>query len=85
MSKHSLKTWAFRSESNPKKVYQTIYWNDGTLSCNCPGYCKRSIRECKHTRSVELGMADLECEACTGSTKPKHRPTPEMVRSFDFE
>ena len=39
---------------------------DGSTSCDCPGWCKRTAadgsRSCKHTRSVLLGAADRECE-----------------------
>ena len=39
---------------------------DGSTSCDCPGWCKRTAldgsRSCKHTRSVLMGAADRECE-----------------------
>jgi hypothetical protein len=41
--------------------YETIRYNDGTVSCNCPGWTKRTRnggRECKHTRAVLSGCGD---------------------------
>lgn len=53
-----VKTWTFESSSNPNKTYETQLHDGGNTSCNCPGWTKRSIRTCKHTRMVEQGIAD---------------------------
>lgn len=53
-----VKTWTFESSSNPNKVYETQLHDDGSTSCNCPGWTKRAVRTCKHTRMVEQGIAD---------------------------
>lgn len=53
-----VKTWTFESSSNPNKTYETQLHDGGNTSCNCPGWTKRSVRTCKHTRMVEQGIAD---------------------------
>lgn len=66
MSKGIVRTWTFRSESNPNKAYETILYDDGTLSCNCPGWtqrCQGGFRTCKHVRMAEAGTADRYAEA----------------------
>jgi hypothetical protein len=57
----------FTSQSSGKEVlHETIRYSDGTLSCSCPGWCKRtgtvaktqdnpSGRSCKHVRIVQAG------------------------------
>jgi len=49
--------WRFKSSSGTH-VYETIRYDDGSHSCDCPGWCKRPIRSCKHTRAAELGDAN---------------------------
>src|SRR5678816_2896881 len=51
--------WEFQSSSG-KGTHETLLYYDGTLSCSCPGWTKRSIRSCKHTRMVEAGKAHGE-------------------------
>lgn len=70
MSKTVAKVWAFASSTNPNKVYQTIRWSDGSLSCDCPGWTRRRVRQCRHTRAVELGTADQEC---VSNVRPKNK------------
>lgn len=64
MSKAILKVWAFGSDSS-NKTYETLQYTDGNTSCNCPGWTRRvaadGSRSCKHTRFVDLGIADREC------------------------
>jgi len=91
MSQQVIKVWAFRSDSHPDQIYQTLQWSDGKLTCNCPGWTRRSIRQCKHTRSVELGTAD---EQCVSNVRPKNKVTSTSmslkeqkhaeVRAFDW-
>lgn len=50
--------WTFKSDSSPGKTYETIRWSDGSTSCDCPGWTRRAIRTCKHTRYVDQGIAD---------------------------
>jgi len=58
-------TYIFRSDSNAAKLYQTLHYTDGTTSCDCPGWTRRvqpnGSRTCKHTRSVEAGIASQTC------------------------
>ncbi len=47
--------WAFPSSSG-STTYETTLDNEGTLSCNCPGFIfkkKGQERGCKHTRQIE--------------------------------
>ena len=43
----------FISKSNPDNSYETLIYNDSSISCNCPGWTRRvtpsGVRECKHT------------------------------------
>ena len=59
------KCWTFVSSKGDRR-YQTLLHTDGTTSCDCPGWCKRTAmdgsRSCKHTRSVAMGAADRDCE-----------------------
>ena len=78
MEKVQAKVWEFPSSSG-KKVYQTIQYTDGYLSCNCMGWTRRAIRECKHTNMVNMGTADQHCAACNDLTKTKANPIPVQV------
>lgn len=62
MGKDIAKVWTFESSSSSAK-YETLQYTDGSTSCNCPGWTKRAIRSCKHTRMVDQGIADSECVA----------------------
>lgn len=66
-SKVFAESWIFRSDSNPKKTYETIRYTDGTVSCNCPGWTRRTApdgsRTCKHCRLVYMGRAEFEAES----------------------
>ena len=59
------KVWAFPSDSNSNVTYQTLQYQDGTTSCNCKGWTRRTAldgsRSCKHTRLVDMGAADDQC------------------------
>ena len=50
-----VKTWEFRSKSNPSKSYETVKWQDGIYSCNCRGWTRRvknGERICTHVKQV---------------------------------
>ena len=70
------KVWTFRSDSNPKKFYETLLYEDGSTSCNCPGWTRQvrgnGQRTCKHVRMVAQGIAD---EMCYRTTKLGKRVT----------
>ena len=63
MAKEQAKVWEFGSSSS-SKTYQTIQYTDGYVSCNCPGWTRRAVRECKHTNMVHMGSADQHCTMC---------------------
>ena len=75
MDKAIVKVWIFNSSSNPNKNYESLKYSDGSLSCNCPGWCRRvtadGYRTCRHTRSVDAGTADSECVSMVDYTKGK--------------
>ena len=67
MNKPIRQVWTFRSDSNPGVEYQTLLYTDGTTSCACKGWTRRvaadGSRTCKHSRWVDMGMADRYCTA----------------------
>ena len=87
--------WIFRRESNPKKIYQTLQYTDGSTSCECPGWkFKKKVsatgdRTCKHVRDIEAGTADMHAErkveySVTATRTPQRvlPPTPEPSLNF---
>jgi hypothetical protein len=83
--------WKFRSNSNPKILYETLEHDGERLTCNCPGWCNKKNtldRTCRHVRSVQAGIANEECEAKidyrTGTSKSRKffmdptKKTPEI-------
>lgn len=70
MKKEIAKVFVFRSGSNADTIYQTLQYSDGSTSCDCKGWTiKRRTtpngeRSCKHTRLVDLGMAETTCVRC---------------------
>lgn len=80
MNKTIAKAWTFESSSS-SKTYETLQYTDGTTSCGCPGWTRRAQRICKHTRAVDMGLADSQCISShdyqTGSTpQPVAQPIP---------
>lgn len=73
MNKAIRRVWTFTSDSNPAVEYQTLQCADGSTSCNCMGWTRRiasdGSRSCKHTRWVDLGMADRHCTGSKDYTK----------------
>src|SRR5436190_19422611 len=67
MNKPIRQVWTFSSDSNPSLEYETLQYSDGSTSCNCKGWTRRvasdGSRSCKHTRLVDMGVADQNCEA----------------------
>ena len=62
-----LAAWAFPSSSG-STTYETVLEEDGTLSCNCPGFIfkkKGQARGCKHTRQIEPYTARLLAKTLT--------------------
>jgi len=58
-------SWLFESSSSAR-TYETLRYADGSLSCNCPSWTRRTTasgeRSCKHTRLAECGLADREAK-----------------------
>lgn len=67
MTKNISQVWTFRSDSNPDLQYETLQYQDGSTSCSCKGWTRRvavdGSRSCKHTRYVDMGIADQHCLA----------------------
>lgn len=67
MNKPIQQVWTFPSDSNPAVEYQTLQYADGSTSCNCKGWTRRTAsdgsRSCKHTRLVDLKVANQHCTA----------------------
>jgi hypothetical protein len=60
-----VKTWSFKSKSNPSKMHETRLYADGSSSCNCSGWTRHTddigCRSCTHVKDVESGSADQTC------------------------
>ena len=81
MNKQISRVWTFASDSNPNIEYETLQYLDGETSCNCKGWTRRvaadGSRTCKHTRAVDMGIADQNCTATHNyaTTTPKRKET----------
>ena len=77
MTKQITRVWTFASDSNPDIEYETLQYSDGTTSCNCMGWTRRvaadGTRSCKHSRAVDMGIADHNCTATHNYTITKKR------------
>lgn len=95
MSKQILTCWVFASSSNPNKSYQALLYDDGSTSCDCPGWvrrCQNGFRTCKHVRAIDCGVADAQSQSrhdyTTGPTKQPQRMQPasrKSAPSFDVD
>lgn len=79
MNKTIAKAWTFESSSS-SKTYETLLYTDGTTSCNCPGWTRRAQRTCKHTRAVDMGLADSQCVSSHDYTGQTPTPQPQPVQ-----
>lgn len=84
-SKPIATAYAFESDSRPGKLYQTLHYVDGTTSCDCPGWTRRAIRQCKHTRLVEMGLADGHCKSKVDYQTPDRSKAPRRVAALPRE
>jgi hypothetical protein len=79
MKKNISQVWTFPSDSNPNVNYETLQYMDGTISCNCMGWTRRlaadGTRSCKHSRYVDMGIADQHCTAT--HNYQNHQPQPQ--------
>ena len=80
MSKPISQVWQFPSDSNPDKEYETLRYTDQSMSCNCPGWTRRvaadGTRSCKHTRSIDIGIADQQSTASHSYEPANRKPQP---------
>ena len=57
-------SWRVASSSG-KGQYETLRYADGSTSCNCMGWTRHvdanGNRQCRHTRAVHSGQAEVEC------------------------
>lgn len=86
MSKPIAIVFAFHSESNPDNLYQTLVYDDNTTSCDCPGWRFRrrgGDRQCKHTRLVDMGLADGRCASRKDYRQPVKQPT-KRAQAFAY-
>ena len=71
------KVFAFTSDSNPDREYETLVYTDLSTSCNCPGWTRRvdarGHRSCKHTRLFDQGRAEKMCASMHDYTKEDTR------------
>ncbi len=79
MNKDIRQVWTFPSDSNPNVNYETLQYVDETTSCNCKGWTRRvagdGTRSCKHTRYIDMGVADQHCSAVPTRTRKKQKIT----------
>lgn len=80
-----VKAWAFKSETDSSRTYQTLLYDSGATSCDCLGWTKRAQRTCRHVRWVELGLAD-ECASAIVDYKHEiHRPAPVLLPAHEAQ
>lgn len=89
MSKTVIDTYNFASKSNPDNSYATLVYADGSMSCNCPGWTRRTIgannlRECKHTQLVENLLANKHHVQTPASRSASAKPVARKVRAFEL-
>lgn len=81
MNKNITKVWTFASDSNSSVKYETLQYEDRTTSCNCMGWTRRvnanGSRSCKHTRFVDMGLADQNCTASHDYQTQTQEPQPQ--------
>lgn len=101
MPKEVAKVFTFKSSSNPNKSYETLLYKDGTLSCNCPGWTRRTqpdgSRICKHIISAGYAPVSVSepvgrvarggsyTKAAPREQKPESKPQMKVVRRFNFD
>lgn len=56
-------TIKFPSASKANKVYETVIWSDGSVSCNCPAWIFNNKRTCKHVLAIGQSVVNLSTVA----------------------
>ena len=70
----------FTSKSNPANSYETLIYQDNSISCNCPGWTRRvtpsGVRECKHTMLLTELLKDgtISLDGSTSAPSPVSSP-----------
>ncbi len=88
MPKNILRVWTFASSSG-SGTYETLLYDDGSMSCSCHGWCRRiqpdGTRTCKHLRIYDQGRADAEAlsshDYTTSKTTNTKPPTPTTTKT----
>ena len=78
----------FTSKSNPKNSYETLVYQDGSISCNCPGWTRRvdhslgGLRECKHTMLLTELLKDgtISLDGSTSASSPVSSPVAASLK-----
>ena len=82
MNKQISRVWTFASDSNPNLEYETLQYLDGSTSYNCKGWTRRvapdGSRSCKHTRLVDMGIADHNCTT-THNYEPNNQHQQQQI------
>lgn len=64
-----LYAWRFASSSSNKE-YEALIYDDGSTSCDCPGWTRRvasdGSRTCKHTRDIITSWPSTPRNSCGG-------------------
>jgi hypothetical protein len=78
------RVWTFASDSNPDIEYETLQYSDKSTSCNCKGWTRRvasdGSRSCKHTRYVDMGIANNYCTANHSYETPKPQTSTQHAK-----
>jgi hypothetical protein len=83
------KVFRFRSSSEPKgnrflkTLYETLVYTDGSMSCDCKGWTMKrgDTRHCKHTRMIDMGIAEQEAESFKDYTVKQAAPKVQFAAS----
>lgn len=80
-------TYFFKSDSNPNVAYQTIEWDNGEKSCDCPGWTRRNPpggRTCKHVRFVQAGLGARHAVAMVEQSNAARRTPQRAMQEPSF-
>ncbi len=79
--------------SSGSAMHETLRYDDGSLSCSCPGWTRRvtaGVRTCKHVRIVKAGSGGMFAKThgpLGDNAEPVPTPegAPKPQRRFNFE
>ncbi len=58
------------SSRNPAVRYETVLWEDGDTSCDCPGWTMHNSRVCRHTTKLRESIGRFGITPNTMSSDP---------------